>query len=256
MSFKLEPIGNEKIERVREWLRGLKFDTFLGVEDAPLLQNPFRNGVLLCELVSLFKGEEIHGIAYVTSHITQARSNVELALREIGTLKDSRQQPLLHYSLLRVKEDILKGDKDAIWGVLGALYAHSPCHLKAPNTYANYCDPTLHETLPYSREDLYKLEKSLVAWLTAEFYPGKGERLVDFEDEIRNATLFAKIAETILGIKICGLTREPKTLTSCIHNMRKALDPLRRCPKMSQRFLWDEKAVVCKMHRGIIFGLL
>lgn len=64
----------------------------------------------------------------------------------------------------------MRGDKNAIWGLLNQLYLKAPSHLKAPDTYATYCEASLETTLPYSREDLYQLERSLVNWLKNCFY--------------------------------------------------------------------------------------
>ena len=96
-------------------------------------------------------------------------------------------------------------------------------------------------------------------WLKNTFYGHKCdnyEKLLDFEEEIRSGRLFLRITESLLGLKISGGVRNPKTVTSCIQNMRKAMEPLKKSPRMSQRFLWDEKAIICKMDRGAIFGLL
>ena len=68
--------------------------------------------------------------------------------------------------------------------------------------------------------------------------------------------MFIRITEKLLNIKISGVYRDPKTMTSCISNIRKALEPLRKDIKMSQKFLWDEKNIVCNLERASILGLL
>ena len=253
--FKLERVSEARIGQLRQWLRSLGFEAFASAENAELLQNPFRNGVLLCELAALWEGSTLGGVHFVPRTASEARSNVSLALRSLGRVCGREGAPLLHYSYLRLEEPLLRGERRAIWGILDVLEKAAPSHLRGAGLWR---DPSVGAHLPYSAEDVERLEDSLVAWLQTHFIGQvpQGTRLVDLEEVIRSGEIFVRVVEGVLGVRIAGVTVQPRTLASCVSNMRKALEPLRQQPAMSKRFLWSERAIVGRMERGAMLGLL
>lgn len=54
------------------------------------------------------------------------------------------------------------------------------------------------------------------------------ETLIELQSEICNGSLLCEIVMTIFNIKIIGIFRDPRTESTCISNIRKALDIVRR----------------------------
>ena len=49
----------EIILRIRDWLTALRLNHYLDLDDSGLLGDPLRNGVLLCELITVLENVRI-----------------------------------------------------------------------------------------------------------------------------------------------------------------------------------------------------
>lgn len=72
---------------------------------------------------------------------------------------------------------------------------------------------------------------------------------------MKNGTIFVSLVQVILNKKLAGINSDPKTETTKISNLRKALDALRQEKSMSQKYTWAERDIV-KGSREHIIGLL
>lgn len=85
--------------------------------------------------------------------------------------------------------------------------------------------------LPYSLEELRKLELSIIKWLQniglESVLKKKPISILDIEPEIRNGTLLCELAEKLGGKHITGIFKDPKTDTIALSNLRKACECIR-----------------------------
>jgi hypothetical protein len=97
-----------------------------------------------------------------------------------------------------------------------------------------------------------QLDLSLVNWLRSlglfrklglreETFPrGRIDSINEIEREITQGVLICDLVGLVFNVKINGVFREPKTEITCLANIRKALEILRRQRNMSQKFTWTE----------------
>eukprot|EP00798_Chlamydomonas_sp_ICE-L_P011877 gene11877-14983_t len=78
--------------QTRKWLGSLGLNVSRQEENAPFVDNPMRNGVLLCELASVMSGRPIQAHVHVSpSTLEAAQHNILHALDHQGLLADVRQ---------------------------------------------------------------------------------------------------------------------------------------------------------------------
>ena len=66
--------------RIRDWLTALRLNHYLDLEDGGLLSDPLRNGVLLCELISVLENVRITQLNYYPKNISEAKENLEKSI--------------------------------------------------------------------------------------------------------------------------------------------------------------------------------
>ena len=54
------------------------------------------------------------------------------------------------------------------------------------------------------------------------------ESLIEVQHDIANGNLLCEVVSTIFNVKIPGTFKDPKTESTCISNIRKALEILRK----------------------------
>lgn len=132
-------------------------------------------------------------------------------------------------------QGILRGQKDVIWGLLSAIREIYP-HTEPIN------QPYFHLTninLPYSIEDLRKLELSLIKWIQVLGLENISKKqpvtILEYETYIRNGTLLCELAEKITRKPLHGVFKNPKTDSTALSNIRKACESLRKLPMIKQK---------------------
>ena len=86
------------------------------------------------------------------------------------------------------------------------------------------------------------------------FANGKIDSIVEIEREIRQGVLLCDLVSLVFNVKINGVFREPRTENTCLANIRKGLEVLRRQRKLSQKFTWAEKLIL-QANRHVVLGL-
>lgn len=226
-----QPSPREMESEVRAWLTDLKLGHFLGHDSHHFLEDPFKNGVLLCELVSLLEGVEGLKANKKPLNVAAARENVESALSILRS-----QRPELPGALLRLGEKIVQGNSKAIWTLLWTLHR---LHIKHPSTAL----PSLLD-LPYSDASLKRLDQSLAAWihsLGASHLAVSPQGVMELLPAFRSGVLLGELVQKVLKIPIHGIVPNPKTEAICLSNIRKSLEPLRVTSQMSQEYVWRDK---------------
>ena len=72
---------------------------------------------------------------------------------------------------------------------------------------------------------------------------------------ISNGVLLCALVSRVFKSRITGVFKDPKTETTCISNLRKAMKVLQTARKMSQKFTWTEKQIY-ECQRSVVLGLL
>jgi hypothetical protein len=95
-------------------------------------------------------------------------------------------------------------------------------------------------TLPYSADEMRQLDVSLVHWMRSlnifrklgireeVFSTGKVDSMGEIEREIKQGVLLCDLVSLVFNVKINGVFREPRTDNTCLANIRKGLEVLRR----------------------------
>jgi hypothetical protein len=240
-SFIEQTVSQGTKEEVKAWLSKLKLNYLVGHDGRHFLQDPMRNGVLLCELVSILEKATLHGVQWKPCSAQAALDNVEMALVVL------REKRPVSVSLLRRSEDIVKGDAGVIWGLLSSLMkAYEGVQVQS----------TVKSELPYSQEDLKKLEVSLVTWLsTLNVADRPIMQLPCVIEDFRSGVLLCSLVSKVVGVRITGVFKPPRTPQLALANTRKALEVLRGLSRMSQQFTWKESEL-CDGDVTVILGLL
>ena len=89
-------------------------------------------------------------------------------------------------------------------------------------------------SLPYTLGELKLLEISLINWLKKLGILSKlyGSLEIDsfilIQRELTNGILLSQLIQTLFNVKIPGIFKDPKVEATCISNIRKPLEILRR----------------------------
>ena len=226
-----QPSPRQLESEVRAWLTELKLSHHLGHDHRHFLEDPFKNGVLLCELVSKLEGLETIKVNKHPKSIMEARENVEKAL---GVLRERRVE--LPGALLRLGEKIVQGNAKAIWTLLWTLH----------RLYIKTVPSPFPIDLPYSQSSFKRLDQSLGAWihsLGVSHSPVCPQGVMELMSGIRSGVLLCELVEKVLKVPVRGVLTAPKTETACLSNIRKALEPLRVAPQMCQEYVWRDKEI-------------
>jgi hypothetical protein len=240
-----EPISQSMEKEVRSWLSDLHFDILEKDEKAHAMEDPFRNGTLLCDLVNILEDSPIQKISRHPKTVIAARGNVERALAVLRRKNNIPSQYLWN------PDGIVQGMRGFIFGLL--------YHIK--RAYPTAPIPTTagkHSRSIYSPEVLSKLETSLLIWIySLGVIPGEQvpARIDDLKEGVTNGTLLCDIVSIMQGKNIAGTFNKPKTVATCQSNIRRACETLRRFQFMRQRFLWQAESIY-DFDKMTVLGLL
>ena len=117
----------------------------------------------------------------------------------------------------------------------------------------------LKDTLPYTPKELVALEASLLSWIhgcgVLKGYKHAPSSIIEIQDDLKNGVIFCKLVQFIFNKHLPGIFNDPRTETTKVSNLRKALDTLKKEKSMSQKYTWSEKEIV-KGNKEHILGLL
>lgn len=88
--------------------------------------------------------------------------------------------------------------------------------------------------LPYTVGELKILEISLINWLkqlgifSKIFGSIEVDSFITIQREVTNGILLSELISTLFNVKIPGIFKDPKVEATCISNIRKPLEILRR----------------------------
>lgn len=223
-SFKFPNVTEEQERLTRVWLRSLNLALLSMNEAREMLKDPYRNGVLLCDLAETLEHVKLLGRFNSPKAVFQAERNIRRALHTL-----SKYVPSCYLENSECVQGVLKGNREAVWGLLNGIresyvQATQQEHFQAADM-----------KLPCSAENVKKLEVSIMRWLRRLGVVKQSSISSIFEilRELRNGTLLCELAEIMCKRKLNGVFRNPKTDATSLTNLRKALDCLRTLPKVS-----------------------
>ena len=247
-----EKSEKEMMLEAKRWLLKLgsvsALDAPQDVQDS--LSDPRRNGVLLCEVVFGVDKQARQSANYSKTPKTlgAARQNIESALQ---VLRRKKQIPT---DLLWQTEEILKGNMRVLWTLMWYIMQ------SYPEPKPSLGGPTCNDPrCTYSGEQFRRLEVATLLWMSSLglFHRLNKEvtTLDDCIDDLSNGTVLCDLVSVTCGTRVVGVTRNPKVKATCLSNIQKALELLRRRRDMSQRFLWAEEEIQAG-NSVVILGLL
>jgi hypothetical protein len=240
----------------RAWLHKINFDVLLTHrthDHNDLLRDILRNGIFLCELVTTLQQRPaiMKNVISPPARVEDARANIELAL---SLLKGSHSIPAV-FLYENSAERILRGEREAIWGLLYHIMR------SYPNAISNSNQHYSKSNTLYAPEQMRQLEQSLLFWLrTLGMLPATEgmsphQALEQVEAGIRNGTLLCDLVSFVVGERIIGVSRTPKVAATCLSNINRALEQLRKRKGITQEFLWRDKELL-DGDKNIMLGLL
>ena len=235
-------------EAVKEWVGSLGLAHCLPQPKLPFTQDPFRNGILACELAQVLEKRRVEGSVLAPVTTTEIARNFEKALKAIQKAHPPAFNPA-YYSLA---PRLARGSDDTLWGFYWALYNAYPLVLPP------HLEQVAHE-LPYDSVGIRRLESALLGWmeslgvLTDCEVPGS---LIDLIPRMRTGYLICEVVRKALFVEIEEVFSTPKSEGAVLSNIRKALEVLKKYPEMSQKFVWSREKDISKGNLGVIMGLL
>ncbi|CAI2358904.1 unnamed protein product [Moneuplotes crassus] len=251
IKYQCKRISKAEEEKTKQWLRRINFHSYIPDGTKDLLDDPVRNGILFCELLCFLENIKLFSICFSPKTMKDCRDNIDQAFaicEQIEHLKERIPQ-----NFLANREMVLKGDHANIWGLLDCLRNLYPDIL--PREHLAY----LENTLPYLPKELVALEASLLNWIHScgalKSYKVPPTSLLEIEEDLKNGTLYCRLVQFIFNIKLPGVFADPKSESTKISNLRKALEVLKKEKSMSQKYTWSEREI-SKGSREHMIGLL
>jgi len=229
---------------VVQWLQALDCSRIEPDSILCWLNDPFRNGVLVTEVVGAVLGKELP-FDPEPRDIVAIQRNYSLALTAV-----QHNKPCAFNSQLYSQASALaQGREDLNWALLWSLY-NAYCQV-LPTHLAS-----VRPDLPYDLVSTVRLEAALIAWLCSLGVSQSCPNLTALLPIWTTGFLLARTVSLVCRTPIEGIFEEPKSEGGALSNVRKALDLLKQTPCMSQKFLWGRERDVLKGNLGLALGLL
>lgn len=225
-------LSEETKTQVTNWLEALELHW---EETHNPLQNQFLNGVLLCELLTVLLGTN-------TRHNKRPRNT-----RQVKENFDKASEVIKDQKLEVPNSETLMSNPEAIYSIVNSL---KELHPSAVPLKYQPC------SLPYGAFELKKLESGVLNWLhSLEVIQKVPFSIFEISGELKSGKIINILVNKLKPQRIQSIPKPPKTEQTALKNIRKALEVLRKHPKMSQKFTWNEKEI-SKGNPSITLGLL
>eukprot|EP00762_Andalucia_godoyi_P004950 ANDGO_01442.mRNA.1 hypothetical protein H310_10820 len=219
---------------VQRSLKTLGF-TILDKKDESIWNDPFRNGILLGDLVHLLTNDE----------------SAKPVFRHPRTLSSVRTNFERVLSILRSRTHI---PTDLVWDV-ESLIRGSDSHMYSLIHHILRSFPPKSDTTIDAKKEL---ERSLIEWMVSMGCLAQYSRLDSVEPilpAIQNGTLLCEIVEKMTRNRLTGVFAQPRVEATCLSNIRRAMKALMGVKGMPIRNLHAEKEVY-QGDRTVILSLL
>jgi len=241
----------------------------------------FKDGIVFCELVKLYKRRAIPGVIYDTSiTIENSLRNISTSIKEIKNLieLDSRITPEGVYN----SEDIMFKYLESIKSLFDNT-RRSPEFVKCKESSLECIDksskatklmqttpsnkpitqPSIDHSVKVHKDNSIKTDiktkHKIIKWLEKiSLLKANAVSIDEFPSYCRNGVLLYDLITRLEGRQELGLkqlNRNPKTFTSVYVNISKCLKYLQSCERMNPRCLWSVKEIA-NGNENVIWALL
>jgi hypothetical protein len=185
-------------------------------------------------------------IFYYPKNVGEAKTNLEKAVYVLN-----ERAPELSADYVIDVERILRGDHEIIWGALWTLLRFYPLiqTIEAID---------IKSELPYGIAEIKRLETNLLIWMHGLGITGLPQCPIDINQimqDLKSGVVLADLINRIFPVAISGIFRKPRTENTCLSNVRKCMEILRKSSRMSQKFVWREKEIV-QGNVAVLLGIL
>ncbi|OMJ89094.1 hypothetical protein SteCoe_8816 [Stentor coeruleus] len=215
----------------------------LGIEyeaNSNICHDIVRNGLLVCEIMRLVEGENIK----INPNPKSSQAIYENFYNAIVLFRAKHPEaPITTIN----NPECMAENSEIVFAFLYALMSTYP--QAAPPEY-------LPCSLPYGAVGIRRLENVVVNWVdNLNLLQPSPQYFGELVPELKKGVLLCVLTSKLTMIKIFNIIPDPKTEQSAINNIRKALEILRKLPKMSQKFTWSEKEIY-KGNYCVLLGLM
>ena len=240
-------------ESIHSWLKSFKLLRGDLIEE-------FKDGVMLCELINRLEGkrEVIKGTHKVPKNKSAVQVNVNKAL---GFLRNIEKFSCAH---LWSGQEIMEGDEEAIYGLLGSIREHYSVNrpqsqnsgrvVKLSSTRTFEKSPSFENKFEQKFEEDFSQAKAWVQNL------GLGklmncEKRHFLDDPCRNGILLSELISKLEGSEVSGICI-PKTLASAQSNFEKCFKFLyEKYPAIALKYLRRSDEII-NGNLDILWGLI
>lgn len=230
-------ITGEMKKTVLSWIDALGFDY---EPSSNICHDIIRNGLLVCEIMRLVEGENIK----INPKPMSSQAIYENFYNAVVLFRS--RHPEAPVTTIN-SPDCMAENSEIVFAFLYALMSTYP--QAAPPEY-------LPCSLPYGAVGIRRLENVVVSWVDSlNLLQPAPQYFVELVPELKKGVLLCVLTSKVTIVKIFNIIPDPKTEQSAINNIRKALEILRKLPKMSQKFTWSEKEIY-KGNYCVLLGLM
>lgn len=237
-SHKELPVSQELKDEVTEWLHALDIE-FTTSDSA--LEDTLQNGTLLAEVVKVLEGVRVK----VNPHPKHAKTAQENFFRALDVLKKKKSAVTTQFFS---ESERLAKDLECVWRLLQHLKYSYP--RAVPLAY----QPSL---LPYGALQIKQVEQQILDWLATLkiLNPLNRPFFHELLPEMKSGLLLCELVSRTVKVRVTNVVLRPTTEQAALNNIRKALDVLRKVPRMPQKFTWKEREIL-RGNSSVVLGLL
>ena len=253
-------LTREQIRVLERWFVHLGFNISyddLGSNHVPLLQDPVRNGVLLCLVVKRVdhraSSDDLTRVCRGPLSIHDVRGNFIEALTYLHRVYSPSDIPRVYFR--GPDHALARGQVGLLWGLFWCLYQIFSCQNETRSLVA---EPE------YALEAQRRLEAKILRWIARlgdlKYLPKTHkikvqiETFADLQTHVSTGLLLASIAHQVFGVTFSSLHLNPVSPRQRLANVERVCEKLRKCC-VRHRYLAQAQGIV-DGHRLVILGVL
>eukprot|EP00761_Pharyngomonas_kirbyi_P000120 gb/GECH01000120.1/.p1 GENE.gb/GECH01000120.1/~~gb/GECH01000120.1/.p1 ORF type:complete len:784 (+),score=208.52 gb/GECH01000120.1/:1-2352(+) len=237
---------NKDIENVvKRWLHDRNIDVLLEKNSHEnILADPLRNGQVIEKMLNILEGRKIALPHSRPRSLRQVKENLNAA---ISTVRSSRPLPP---DLQASASKIIKGSQNTLWRLLyHIIHAYDGSETIGKKGYSG--------SSIYKADEMLKLERSVINWLEKTGLIPENSSIDIVMAGMQSGTLLCELVPLISGSRIIGIHRNAKTPALASSNIRRGMEALGACKKMSRRFLGlQRQKELLNGNKNVVLGLL
>lgn len=200
--------------KVTPWLQFLGLTKHL-ITSSDLTQDNVRNGVLLCNLVSVIDGPV--DFCEFPHKIEEVYRNIQVAITVLNTHVPIKKLEYYYYT-----------EPYEVWTLLHTLMLFFP----------DLTPKKLKTAWPYTEDQSSKLKFSLVNWINKlSIYTDDIQDFAQLVHLLKTGEFLSLLVKKTTGLEVFGIQKNPKTAKVCLMNIEKSLQVLQKDIRISQQYI-------------------